>query len=166
MSRFNLGTYTLFLPIILWGVLLGGIVYSHVVYFPVYLSDLPASAIVVTGKYGMDEAPFWMLIHPVLVLTLVINLAINWKFPPRRTLILTSLGIYIVVLIITSLYFIPELMAFKQSAESNISPAEWHARGSNWQHRSWIRGVFMFTGFIPLLIALTKTNDLENRRPA
>lgn len=162
MKRFELATYSLFLPIILWGVLLGGIVYSHIVYFPVYLSDLPASASVVTGKYGMDEAIFWMLIHPILVLMLIVNLIINWKFPPRRKLILTSLGIYIIVLTVTSLYFIPELMAFKASAQSTVSPAEWLTRANRWQNLSYIRGIFMFIGFIPLLIALTKTNASEN----
>jgi uncharacterized membrane protein len=161
MKRFEIAAYTLFLPVILWGILLGGIVYSHIVYFPVYLSDLPASASVVTGKYGMDEALFWMLIHPALVLMLIVSLIINWKLPPRRKLILTSLGIYIIVLVVTSLYFIPELMAFKASPQSTISPAEWLTRANRWQNLSYIRGTFMFIGFIPLLIALTKSNESE-----
>ena len=37
MATLKLGTYSLFLTIILWGTLLGGIAYSHLVYFPVYL---------------------------------------------------------------------------------------------------------------------------------
>lgn len=161
MSRFKLGTYSLFVTIILWGVLLGGIVYSHIVYFPVYLSDLPASAIVVNGKYGMDEALFWGPLHPILITALVITLILNWKFPPRRKLLLISFAIYIVVLVATFIFFLPELFAFKASPESNISSAEWLARANRWQYLSWIRGTFMFVGFVPLLIALTKTNDFK-----
>lgn len=58
MARLKFGTYSLFLAIILWGTLLGGIAYSHLVYFPVYLSALPDSAVVVNGPYGLHEAIF------------------------------------------------------------------------------------------------------------
>jgi hypothetical protein len=64
------------------------------------------------------------------------------------------------VLVVSSLFFIPELMAFKQSPESNLPPAEWLERGKRWQYLSWIRGTVCFLGFIPLLIALTKANDV------
>lgn len=117
MRRSTLGTYSLFLSIILWGILLGGIVYSHIVFFPVYLSALPDSAIVVNGTYGFDEVPFWMLIHPLLIFSLIIASVLNWKYKERSKLILTSFTIYIVVLVASNLYFIPELIAFKQSPE-------------------------------------------------
>ncbi|HEX8279397.1 MAG TPA: hypothetical protein VF540_11910 [Segetibacter sp.] len=160
MNRLSLGTYSLFLTIVLWGILLGGIVYSHIVFFPVYLSALPDSAIVVNGTYGLDEVPFWMLIHPLLIFSLIIASILNWKYKERRKLILTSFTIYIVVLVVSSLFFIPELMAFKQSPELNLSRAEWLARGNRWQYLSWIRGTVCFLSFIPLLIALTKANDV------
>lgn len=159
MTRLSLGTYSLFLAIILWGTLLGGITYSHIVYFPAYLSDLPNSAVVVNGTYAVNEAPFWLLIHPLLILSLIIALALNWKLKTRRKLIITSFGIYIVALIITSLYFVPELMAFRQSPESNISAAEWLTRSNRWQYLSWIRGAVCYLAFVPLLIALTKSAD-------
>lgn len=160
MTRLSLGTYSLFLSIVLWGVLLGGIVYSHIVFFPVYLSALPDSAIVVNGTYGLDEVPFWMLIHPLLILSLIFASVLNWKNKQRRKLILISFAIYIVVLVVSNLFFIPELIAFKQSPESNLSPADWLSRGNRWQHLSWIRGTVCFLGFIPLLTALTKANDV------
>jgi hypothetical protein len=159
MTGLSFRTYSLFLAIIFWAILLGGIVYSHIVYFPPYLSDLPNSAVVVTGKYGLNEAPFWLTVHPLLILSLILTLALNWKIKPRRKLILTSFGIYFVILVITQLYFIPELGAFRESPESNVSAAEWLARGNRWQHLSWIRGAICFIAFVPLLIALTKPED-------
>jgi hypothetical protein len=156
MSTSRLGTYSLFLAVILWGTLLGGIAYSHLVYFPVYLSALPDSAVVVNGPYGLNEVTFWMLIHPLLILSLVLSLVLNWKSTERRKLILISFVVYIVVLVISQLYFIPELVAFKRSPESNLSPAEWLARGQRWQRLSWIRGAVCYAAFVPLLLALTK----------
>ena len=159
MKRSNIGTYALFPPILIWGILLGGIVYSHVAFFPAYLSDLPNSAVVVTGKYGINEAPFWMTIHPLLILSLIVAFALNWKFKTRRKPIALSLGIYIVALIATAVYFVPELMAFAKSAESTLPASEWLARGHRWQNLSLIRGAFCFLGFVPLLIALTKKTN-------
>lgn len=156
MQKLGVGTYTLMLSIILWGVLLGGIVYSHIVYFPVYLSALPDSAVLVTGKYALDESRFWLLIHPLAVLSLIISMAVNWKNKFRRKMIVTPLAVYLLVLVCTSLYFIPELMAFHDSAQSNISTAEWLARGNKWQYLSWTRGTIMFACIVPLLLGLAK----------
>jgi hypothetical protein len=166
MSRLRLGTYSLFPAIILWGTLLGGIAYSHLVYFPVYLSALPASAVVVTGPYGLHEAIFWMTIHPLLILSLIVALALNWKLRSRRKLILISFAIYFLVLVVTQIYFLPELVAFEQSPQSNVSASEWLARGQRWQRLSWIRGIIMYAGILPLLLALTKPVAKESERAA
>jgi len=152
----RLGTYALFLVVILWGTLLGGITYSHLVYFPVYLSALPDSAVVVRGPYGLHEAIFWMTVHPLLILSIIVALVVNWKVRSRRKLILISFGIYFVVLVITQIYFLPELMTFERSPESNVLRLEWVERGQRWQRFSWIRGAVMYAGILPLLLALTK----------
>ncbi|HKO61323.1 MAG TPA: hypothetical protein VJV03_09200 [Pyrinomonadaceae bacterium] len=162
MVRLRLGTYSLMVSVILWGTLLGGITYSHLVYFPVYLSALPDSAIVVTGPYGLREAIFWMTVHPLLILSLIVTLVLNWKSHPRRKLILISSVIYLLVLAVTQLYFLPELAAFEKSAQSNLSAAEWFARGQRWQRLSWIRGGVMYATLLPLLVALTKPASVHS----
>jgi uncharacterized membrane protein len=140
----------------MWGTLLGGIAYSHLVYFPVYLSALPDSAVVVNGPYGLREAIFWMTIHPLLILSLVAALVLNWKYRPRRKLILISVAAYLLVLVVTQIYFLPELGAFEHSPASNVSASEWAARGLRWQRLSWARGAVMYAAILPLLLALTK----------
>lgn len=161
MKKSNLGTYALFPAIVLWGILLGGIVYSHAAFLPVYLSDLPNSAVAVTGKYGINEAPFWTTLHPLLILSMIVALVLNWKFASRRRLLALSFGIYISVLIVTAFYFLPELMAFAKSIESNLPAAEWRERGHQWLFLSTIRGAVCIFGFFPLLLALTKHEATE-----
>jgi hypothetical protein len=158
----KLGTYSLFLAVTLWGTLLGGIAYSHIVYFPVYLSALPDSAVVVNGPYGLHEARFWMTIHPLLILSLIVALVLNWRIQTRRKLILISFVVYALVIVITQIYFIPELMAFQRSPQSGLMPSEWLARGQRWQRLSWIRGIIMYAGILPLLLALTKPVSVAN----
>ena len=159
MKKFGLSSISLMLSIILWGTLLGGFAYSHLVYFPVYLSALPDSAVVVNGPYGLHEETFWLLIHPLLILSLVVSLALNWKMRARRRLIGISMTLYALAIVATIFYFVPELLAFKNSPNLAVSPAEWLARGQRWQKLSWLRGAVMYLGTVPLLLALTRPVD-------
>ena len=156
MTTSRISTLLLMLAIILWGTLLGGIAYSHLVYFPPYLSDLPNSAVIVNGPYPLNEVRFWGMIHPLLILSLVAALVSNWKSRARRNLIALSFVVYIVVLMISAVYFVPELTLFKNSPQSTVTPAEWLARGRRWQRLSWLRGLVVYIAYVPLLFALTK----------
>jgi hypothetical protein len=159
MATHRLGTLLLMLLIILWGILLGGIVYSHLVLFPVYLSDLPNSAVLVNGPYALNDSRFWLLIHPLLIITLIVTLVFNWPSKWRRKLIAITVVVYAITLIITQIYFVPELILFKHSPESTLTAADWLARGRRWERLSWLRGIIMIAAYVPLLFALTKSRD-------
>jgi hypothetical protein len=159
MATCNLGTFALMLAIIFWGTLLGGIAYSHLVYFPVYLSALPDSAVLVNGPYGLNDGIFWMIIHPLLIISLVAALGLNWKSSARRKLIAISFAVYVILLLISLYYFVPELVLFKHSPESTVPATDWLVRGRRWQRLSWLRGLTMYVAFVPLLFALTKRAD-------
>src|SRR5438034_9467137 len=116
------------ISVLLYGTLLGGIVYAHVVFFPPYLSALPNSAVLVNGPFALHDEYFWTLIHPLAILSLVVSLVLNWKQKTRRNLIAIPLALYVLALVVTALYFIPELRAFKSSPGSGVSAAEWFAR--------------------------------------
>lgn len=112
---------------------------------------------VVNGRYGLHEGIFRTLTHPILIISLLAALVLNWKFKSRRKLILISVGLYAIALVATQVYFVPELIAFKNSPGSTVSPAEWYARGQRWQHLSWTRGALMYLGELPLLFALANS---------
>jgi len=162
MRYLDFGTYALMIVIVFWGVLLGGVVYSHIVYFPVYLSDLPASSVLVNGPFALHEENFWLLIHPMLVTALGISLIANWKDPARRRMILVPLIIYVFIIGITALYFIPELGEFKNSNQTAITPQQWLARAQRWQYLSWVRGSTLFILIAPLLVALARPYQEHN----
>jgi len=149
---------SLTIAIYLWATILGGIVYSHIVFFPAYLAALPSSASHVTGPYAMHDEHFWLFIHPLMIITLAVTLILNWRVRERRNLIAISAAIYVAAIISTILYFVPELQAFRASPTSTVSAAEWFARGQRWQHLSWTRGAFMFAGLLPLLLALRRAS--------
>lgn len=159
MLKLKASTIALMLSIILWGTLLGGIVYSHIVYFPVYLSALPDSAVLVNGPFALHEEKFWTLIHPLVILSLIVSLALNWKVRARRKLIAITMVLYALAIVATVFYFVPELIAFQKSPGAGISQAEWLARGNRWQRLSWLRGGVMFAAIVPLLLALVTPDD-------
>lgn len=152
--KLGFGTYALMVSVILWGVLLGGVVYSHIVFFPAYLSHLPESALLTNGEYALHEENFWMLLHPILVLSLIVSLAANWRSKFRRKMIAATLAVYVGVIVISAVYFIPRLGEFRDSPQSSVPTAEWQQRGATWQHMSWIRGGTLSLMTIPLLFAL------------
>jgi hypothetical protein len=161
----RLGTVSLMLSIVLWGTLLGGIAYSHLVFFPVYLSALPESTVLVTGPYALNDARFWMLVHPLLIISLIAALALNWRWKARRRLIGLSFIVYGVMLVATQMYFVPELIAFAQSPGSSVSRTEWLARAQRWESLSWLRGTVCYAAFVPLLLALRRPDEeLERAR--
>lgn len=152
-------TISLMISTFVYGVFLGGIVYAHLVFFPPYLSGLPNSAVLVNGPYPVHDEYFWMMIHPVAILLLIVSLVLNWKIQARRNLIMIPLALYLLAIIVTSLYFVPELRNFNSSPSMSVSPAEWLARGQRWQYLSWTRGTILGLAMIPLLIALTTPDN-------
>ncbi len=152
---------SLYLAIFFWAMIVGGIMYSHIVYFPAYLTHLPASNQLISGAYGLHDENFWAFIHPVAVVLTIVTLIVNWKLKQRRTFILIAAGIYSLAIFFTAIYFVPELQAFAKSTAFSATVSELFERGQTWQHRSWIRGSFMFAGFIMLLVALQKGNKVN-----
>lgn len=153
---------SLFIAIIFWATLIGAVMYSHVVYFSAYLRHLPDSTNLLIGPYALRDENFWIPIHPLCIIALVTTLVLNWKLVQRRKYILSTLIIYAIVLVITFIYFVPELKAFANSHQSNIPAAEWLERSTIWERSSWVRGFFMYFGFVMLLIALIRNRFQRN----
>lgn len=148
---------SLIITLIAWAMLVGGVMYSHVVYFPAYLSNLPESNSLITGEHGLQDQNFWLFVHPLAILSTISTLILNWKLPGRRKFILISFGIYALAIVATAFYFVPGLKAFAESNNSaSVTHSEWFQRGQTWQHLSWVRGFSLFCGFVMLLIALRK----------
>ena len=153
---------SLFVAITFWAMIIGGFAYSHVVYFPVYLTHLPQSDQLINGEYGIHDDIFWKLIHPIAIAVTITALILNWRSGPTRKFILIAISIYVVAIVATATYFVPELLAFANgNTTTNVTSAEWLQRGLTWEHLSWVRGSFMIIGFIMLLIALAKNNTAK-----
>ncbi len=143
----------------LWGILAGAMWYSAIVFFPPYLTHLPESTSLVTGPYGIHEENFWYILQPLLLIAMVVMLYFNWKLKEIKKSLYIILVIYVLAMLTAAFYFVPELIAFAKSKNSEVPAGEWLRRGAMWRNMAWIRGVVMSYGFVLLLNCLTKINN-------
>ncbi|MGD9564423.1 MAG: hypothetical protein AB7F88_19460 [Pyrinomonadaceae bacterium] len=154
-------TLVLALGCISFIVVIGGAVYEHLAVVPVWASAAPASLAMFQGEYPLAAARFWIPIHPITLTLLVAALVLNWR-TGRRGNILIGLAGYIIVLVITSLYFVPELMAITGSAYSPTVDAELTQRAKTWESLSLLRLGFMILMAIVLLFGLSRHADRDH----
>jgi hypothetical protein len=150
----KLATVVLFLAGFLAAMELGGSFYEGLVVYPAWGSSPPASLALLQGANGVDSAPFWIAIHVSLEIALIAALALNWRAPRRRTLILVGLGIHILVRAWTFLYFVPEIAHFMAIPPEGPFSPELAARVSRWETLGWARRALIAATGVVLLLAL------------
>lgn len=159
----NARNVSLYITVFFWANIVGAISYAHIAFFSTYLVNLPESTLLINEEFGIRDANFWMNIHPLAIVSTILALILNRK-TARKKLIAIPAFIYLVVMAATAIYFVPELLEFEESRQMpEISKQQWLERGRTWQYASWIRGAFMYAGFVMLLVALRKPSDKENR---
>ena len=152
--KIKLGTVTVFLAALLAAVALGGSFYEALVVYPVWSSSPPASLAVLQGPNAVDSTRFWILVHVSFEIAVVAALALNWRAPRRRTLILAGLGVHIVMRAWTFLYFVPEITEFTATPPDGPFSAELAARVSLWGTLGWARRALIAATSVLVLLAL------------
>lgn len=118
--------------------IIGAAVYEHIAVWPVAFSEPPRSLTMFQGNYAIEPALFWKFIHPVTLTLFIITLGLNWK-TERKKFILIPLITYIILLIVTFIYFVPELMSLIKTPYSEAVDEVVRKRGSLWITLSSIR---------------------------
>lgn len=136
-------------------IVIGGAVYEHIAVVPKWSAAPPRSLSMLQGDYGLHAEYFWMSIHPITLLFMISALIANWK-NSRRKNILIVLGSYVLILVITSIYFVPELMEIFGTAYQDTVDEGLVQRASLWETLSLIRLAFLVVLAYILLAALTK----------
>lgn len=142
---------------------IGGAVYEHLAVVPVWSSAVPASLSMFQGDYGLAAQNFWIPIHPVTLALFAASLFLNWR-SQRRNFILIPFAGYAAVLVVTFLFFVPELLAITQSFYGpNVDP-ELTRRARLWETLSLVRLGFMVLLAIMLLWGLSRSAGQSDPR--
>ena len=137
---------------------IGGAIYEHLNIVPQWVKAPPASLAMFQGDYGAKLEVFWMYIHPITLLLFVTTLILFWK-TVRRMHILIPLAIYLIVLVITSIYFVPELIEILGTPYSTAIDNSLIDRAHLWESLSHIRLFVIAITSIYLLLGLTKPEN-------
>jgi hypothetical protein len=140
-----------------FAVIIGGAVYEHLNVVPQWAAAPPASLAMFQGEYGLKPELFWKIIHPVTILLFIVTLILHWRSGRRKNLLIV-LSTYVVILIITSIYFVPELISITSTAYSPTPDAGLTQRAKLWEVLSIVRLVVLVILSIILFIGLTKSN--------
>lgn len=135
--------------------IIGAATYEHLAMVPRWSAAPPLSLSMFQGNYGLNSGQFWMPIHPVTLLLIIVSLVLYRK-TPRQKNILAALGIYVFVLLVTFIYFVPELLSIINTPYSTAVAQDLQSRAKTWEALSLVRlGVLIPTAFI-LLSSLNK----------
>ena len=133
----------------------GAGLYEHVAVWPHAFAAPPQSLTMFQGNYALESAPFWMTIHPVTVLLFIISLVLNWKTERRKSILIPFI-IYFVILMVTSIYFVPELMRIAGTPYADTVDADLQKSAALWTNLSLVRLVVGYAAIFILISGLTK----------
>jgi hypothetical protein len=145
-------------------IVIGAAVYEHMGVVPQWSEAPPKSLSMFQGEYGLNSGRFWMSIHPVTLLLFIIALVTNWKTFRRRNILIAFIG-YLIILAITSVYFVPTLMEFINTPYSDTVDPTLVDRASMWETLSLVRLVALLVLAYILLSALLKSGEIILVRP-
>ena len=136
-------------------IMIGGAVYEHLNVVPQWSAAPPLSLSMFQGEYGLKPGTFWMVIHPVNFVLFILTLILHWK-TARRATVAGVLLLYTAIIVITAIYFVPELMSIINTPFSPTADAGLTQRASMWETLSLVRLGVLLVMAVVLFLGLTK----------
>lgn len=111
---------------------LGGGLYEFAVLDPVW----PGRPAIVQPRHGgVSRRRFWIPVHAVFEILLIVTIIATWEQPGVRTAMLVALVSHAVMRVWSMVDFIPKAAAFERSDPATID----RARAVRWTRRSLLR---------------------------
>lgn len=136
--------------------IIGAGIYEHFTVWPVVFSEPPKSLTMFQGDYALPAESFWKFVHPLTLVLLLTALGLNWK-TERKKYILITLITYAIALIVTFIYYVPELKSIIETPFATTVDAALQKRGSLWITLSKVRLTFIVASAFVLISGLTKS---------
>lgn len=158
--KHRFGTYILVLVNLLFGAVTGIGFYQLLVVMPQWFTSPPASFARINAN-GDAEISFWIPSQIALLIALIVSLIFSWSMLRRRNFIFIAFGCYILVWIVTAIYFAPTIIEFGQMPTDAPAAAELTSRANMWLNLQWGRMLLLLVGNVASLLALAATSVRE-----
>jgi hypothetical protein len=141
-------------------IMIGGAVYEHLAVVPKWAAAPPVSLTMFQGEYGMKPELFWMIIHPIILLFFTATLIMHRRTERRRPLASVFIT-YAIILIVTSIYFVPELLSIISTPVSSTPDAQLTKRASLWEILSLVRLGVLLVSAVILFLGLKRSAETQ-----
>ena len=135
--------------------------YEHLAVIPQWSAAPPESLAMFQGEYGLNAEAFWTRIHPITIALCLLTLILFWKTAARKNILILLLG-YVSVMVVTFIYFVPELIDITQTEFNSVVDDSLRSRAQLWETLSLLRLIVIIILAIIFSLGLTKT-DLKNQ---
>lgn len=156
MMKRNLTFVALICLITVIGFELGGAIYEGVVVASQWSAYPPTSFAILQGDYGLPVEHYWIPLHMLAQILVVVVLFLCWKVKRVRNTILIIVGLYLMLRIPTFLYFIPELNVFSTTDPTGPFSQELKDRADLWANLSTGRTIIIATVYVLCWISLAR----------
>lgn len=125
-------------------------VYEHLFGIPKMLSSVTTLHETINSTTGQPQK-FWIPLHAMILVTLILSMIFNWKNPDRKKLVLAVFISYVYISIV-SIVFAKVLFTFV-----DINDASEFARQTHrWIILSWHRPIVGLVSAVLLMIAISR----------
>jgi hypothetical protein len=126
-------------------------IYQSLFVHPLWFKDPPASL----QSFKEDKSvALWVPLQLVALIALIAS--VTTHNGPVNNYIWFAIGCYALTWVVTFIFFIPGVIAFRKIDTTGSPSAELKVKGQKWLRRSSIRLVLLLAGSLALLIALAK----------
>lgn len=163
----KIGRILLTLLVIVLGLEIGAGIYEARVLVPLWASAPPGSLV----AYNLQELRpnpglhFWIFTTPLVGLLALANLVAAFRSaPPRRLWWLMGSLLAVMVVVMTFVYFVPELQTFERLRDREAVAMTW--RVPRWVALNWLRAVVYILAWLSLLRAFSLHSVRSNQADA
>lgn len=156
----------LFAATALYFVMNGAQLWETAIMVPAWTAAPPQSLHFFHGPYGLDFKIFWIVLHSVHEVVLILALIFNWRISYRKAALLILLAIHIGLRVWTLQYFAPVIIEFQSMHASQEIDPKLVGKASAWKNLNYVRVSLFFMvnlGFVYLLSL--NSNKNANARP-
>jgi hypothetical protein len=151
MTQMRLSRALLALIVAALGFEIGAGLYEALVLVPLWSGE-PPDSIVTYNLQALRPEPglhFWIVSTPLVGALALANLIASWRSrSPHRAWWLMGSGAALAVVVVTFLYFVPEISAF--SAVATVATPDLATRVSRWVFLNWVRAAIYLGAWVSL----------------
>ena len=151
----------LYVATALYFVMNGAQLWETSIMVPAWTAGPPASLFFFKTAYGLDFKLFWIVVHSVHEVFLLLALLFSWHIKQRRSAMIGLLVVHVALRIWTLQYFAPTLMQFMAMDVKPFVDSELLERATIWKNLNYLRvGLYILVNLGYVFIFRLKRNHI------